>query len=206
MARLEGLKEIQTQHFLIPKPLHCVSDPTLYRLKVNKHILSLRHIFREMNCFPESISVVTFGYCYEKLSGRHFRGEKLQQRPRVQEDKRRYLCEQITQAACSWENILKPTRFEFLHEFHFIYFLSTIARLDWVFIWRDQPAPALTDWLDWSNWTCSTIGQYFFIHGAKLWIYVQTINLKCNPLNSHHISSLCHWVWRSDALIRRDTS
>ena len=40
MARLEGWKEIQTQHFLIPMSLHCVSDPAL-AIPSDSHSLSL---------------------------------------------------------------------------------------------------------------------------------------------------------------------
>ena len=155
--------------------------------------LSLRaeHSLQEVNCLPESISLVTFGNCFEKLSGRHLLGEKLHWRPRVQEDKRGYLCE-LTQAACAWENILKSTRFEFLHEFHFIYFLSTIARLEWVFIWRYQPGQG---WLAQiypiehvQPGALSNI-SLFMVQNSGLMLRPLTL---AKPLNSHHISSLCY--------------
>ena len=127
------------------QPLHCVSDPTLDRPSEPTNPVSPTNFPRNElfsgKHFARDFRIMLHG----KLSGRQILGEKLHQRPRVQEDKRRYLCEQITQDACSWEHILKPGRFEFLHEFHFIYFLSTIARLDWVFIWRDLPAPTYSD-------------------------------------------------------------
>lgn len=99
MARLEGLKEIQSQHFLIPMPLHCVSDPTLDRPSEPTNPVSPTH-------FPRN----------ELFSGKHFARDfrimlrreivrktnpRWETAPRVQEDKRRYLCEQITPDACS---------------------------------------------------------------------------------------------------------
>ena len=197
VARLEGWKEIQTQHFLIPMSLHCVSDRALQLSRMTHSLCLSEHSLQEMNCLPESISLVTFGNCFEKLSGRHLLGEKLHWRPRVQEDKRGYLCEQITPAACAWENILKPTRFEFLHEFHFIYFLSTIARLEWVFIWRYQPG---------QGWLAQIYPIEHVQPGALSNIslfMVQNSGLMLRPLT---LALFVTRVWRSDALIRCDMS
>ena len=171
-------------------PLHCVSDPTLDRPSEPTNPVSPTH-------FPRN----------ELFSGKHFARDfrimlrreivrktnpRWETAPRVQEDKRRYLCEQITPDACSWEHILKPGRFEFLHEFHFIYFLSTIARLEWVFIWRDQPGQ---DWLariypieHVQPGALSNI-SLFMVQNSGLMLRPLTL---VNPLNSHHISFLCH--------------
>ena len=83
--------------------------------------------------FPGSISLVTFGNYDEEWQEDT---SLVRNCSRVQEDKR---------GIFMWTNCyghrrlgtkLKTTRFEFLHEFHFIYFLSTIGRLERIFIWR----------------------------------------------------------------------
>ena len=82
MARLEGWKEIQTQHFLIPMSLHClhcVSDPAL-AIPSDSHSLSL------IAQFPRS----------QLSSGKH-----------LTRDFRKLFREIVRKTSTGWETALK---------------------------------------------------------------------------------------------------